>query len=96
MEIVVFIAILTLVAMVISSPALGCYAVIVGKKASADGSVLFGHNEQSGNDRIINLRVIPRIKHGTDEVVKLQYGGMLPEVSETYSFIWSEDRKSGG
>jgi len=91
MEIIVFIAILTLVAMVISSPALGCYAVIVGKKASADGSVLFGHNEQSGNDRIINLRVIPRIKHGTDEVVELQHGGTLPEISETYSFIWSED-----
>lgn len=80
-----------LVAKVPSSPVLGCYTVVVGKDASADGSVIFGHNEQNGGDRIINLRVIPRIKYNSSEVVKLLRGGTLPEVPETYSFIWSEN-----
>lgn len=91
MEILIFILALTLTAMTFSSSALGCYAVIVGKGASEDGSVLFGHNEQSGDNKIINLRVIPRIKHEAGAVAKLQNGGTLPEVSETYSYIWSED-----
>ena len=55
---------------VIAPPAFGCYAVVVGKEASADGSVIFGHNEQNGGRRIINLRVIPRIKHKPGDVVK--------------------------
>lgn len=74
-----------------ASSALGCYAVIVGKDASKDGSLIFGHNEQNGGNRIINLQVIPRIKHKPQDVVKLLRGGTLPEVSETYSFIWSEN-----
>lgn len=73
------------------SPLFGCYSVIVGKEASADGSVIFGHNEQNGGRRIINLMVIPRIKHMPGEMVRLLRGGRLPEVEETYSFIWSEN-----
>jgi dipeptidase len=80
-----------LIAEVPSSSVLGCYTVTVGKDASADGSVIFGHNEQNGGSRIINLRVIPRIKHNSSEVVKLLRGGTLPEIPETYSFIWSEN-----
>jgi len=76
---------------VTAPPAFGCYAVVVGKEASADGSVIFGHNEQNGGRRIINLRVIPRIKHKPGDVVKLLRGGSLPEVDETFSFIWSEN-----
>lgn len=68
---------------------LGCFAVIVGKKASEDGSVLFGHNEQGG--RMLNFRKIPRIEHEPDEVVTLVRGGTLPEVPKTYSFMWSEN-----
>lgn len=76
---------------VAASDVLGCYAVVVGKGASEDGSVIFGHNEQNGGNRIINLRVIPRIRHKPQDVVKLLRGGALPEVEETYSFIWSEN-----
>jgi len=79
------------IAIVSVSSVLGCYAVVVGKEASADGSVLFGHNEQNhGNVVVNNLRVIPRMKHTPGEVVRLLRGGTLPEVGETYSFmlIW--------
>jgi len=68
-----------------------CFTVLVGKKASADGSVLFGHNEQNGGRRIVNYRYIPRIKHKPGEVVILKNGGILPEVSETYAMLWLEN-----
>ena len=48
------------------SPAYGCYAVIVGREASADGSVLVGHNEQNGGQRILNFRRIPRQRFPAD------------------------------
>ena len=44
-------------ATVATSSALGCYTVVVGKEASADGSVLVGHDEQYG-PRIMNFRII--------------------------------------
>lgn len=89
--ILLVIVVSVLVTTVAVSSALGCYAVVVGKEASADGSVIFGHNEQNGGNRIINLRVIPRMRHSPQDVVKLLRGGTLPEVEETYSFIWSEN-----
>ena len=91
MKILIVIVVSMLGAIVNASSVLGCYAVVVGKEASADGSVLFGHNEQNDGNRIINFRVIPRMKHIPGEVVELTRGGTLPEVSETYSFIWSQN-----
>lgn len=69
---------------------LDCFTVIVGKDASKDGSVLLGHNEQNRGRRIINYRKVPRIKHKKGDVVKLKNGGEIPEVEETYSFLWTE------
>ena len=80
-----------LIGLIFAPSVLGCFAVVVGKKASVDGSVLFGHNEQDGGERMLNFRVIPRINHKPGDVVKLVKGGILPEVPETYSFIWSEN-----
>lgn len=75
-----------------ASPATAdCYTVVVGKAASADGSVLLGHDEQNGGIRITNLRVIPRLEHAPGTMVRLERGGTLAEVPETYSFLWSEN-----
>ncbi len=68
-----------------------CFTVLVGKKASSDGSVLFGHNEQYGGRRIVNYWVVPRIKHEPGELVKLKNGGTLPQVEETFAFIWLQN-----
>ncbi len=68
-----------------------CYAVIVGREASADGSVLVGHNEQNGGRRILNFRRIPRRSFSKDAVVQLRRGGRLEQVPETWSFLWSEN-----
>ena len=71
--------------------ALGCYAIIVGRKASADGSVLVGHNEQNGGRRIINFRRIPSQQFPEGAMVRLRRGGQLPRVRTTAALLWSEN-----
>jgi dipeptidase len=68
-----------------------CYAVIVGREASADGSVLVGHNEQNGGRRILNFRKIPRQQFPEGALVRLHGGGEMPDVPETWAFLWSEN-----
>ncbi len=69
----------------------GCYAVVVGRSASADGSVLVGHNEQNGGRRILNWRRVPRRQYPDGAVVRLRRGGSLPQVPETWAFLWTEN-----
>ena len=71
--------------------ALGCYAVIVGRKASADGSVLVGHLEQNYGRRVLNFRRIPRQQFPEGSVVRLRRGGMLPQVAETAAVLWTQN-----
>jgi dipeptidase len=71
--------------------AMGCFAVVVGKKASRDGSVLLGHNEQNDGQRFLNFRKIPRIEHKDDEMITLRGGARIPQVKQSYSFLWSEN-----
>jgi len=71
--------------------AMGCFAVVVGKKASTDGSVLLGHDEQNDGQRFLNFRKIPRIMHKDDEMITLRGSARIPQVKETYSFLWSEN-----
>jgi dipeptidase len=68
-----------------------CFTVLVGKKASIDGSVLFGHNEQNGGRRIVNYRYIPRMNHAPGEMVVLKNGGKLPQVEETWAMLWLQN-----
>ena len=74
-----------------ASSANGCYAVVVGKDASTDGAVLLGHNEQNYGQRFLNFRKIPRIEHRAGEMVKLHGGAEVPQVKESYAFLWSEN-----
>jgi dipeptidase len=75
-----------------SGPASGgrpdkCTTVIVGKNATADGSVLLGHNEDWG-EYLMPLRWNPREKHQPGETLRLRDGQVIPQVEETYAFIW--------
>lgn len=74
-----------------SSSANGCYAVVVGKEASINGAVLLGHNEQNSGQHFLNFRKIPRIEHEDSETVKLRGGAEIPQVKESYAFLWSEN-----
>ncbi|MHC4179769.1 MAG: C69 family dipeptidase, partial [Planctomycetota bacterium] len=71
--------------------ALGCYAVIVGRKASADGSVLVGHNEENGGRRIVYFRRIPPQRFPEGAVVRLRRGAELPQAPKTAGLLWSEN-----
>lgn len=68
----------------------GCYAVIVGREASADGSVLVGHNEQNNGQRVLYFRRVPRQQFPDGAVVRLRRGGRLPQVQETWALLWNE------
>ena len=72
-----------------------CSAVIVGKKASATGEVLLGHNEDdSGSNVMVQYRV-PRATHKPDGLVTFEPEcAKIPQVSETWGYYWSETRAS--
>jgi dipeptidase len=64
-----------------------CTTIIVGKNAAADGSVLLGHNEDWG-EFLMPLRSNPREKHEPGETLKLRDGQVIPQVEETFAFVW--------
>lgn len=72
-------------------PARACDGVVVGKAASADGSVLVGHNEENALDRVLEFHKIQRQAHAPGATLKLDFGGQLEEVPETWAFLWSEN-----
>ena len=63
-----------------------CTTVIVGKAATADGSVLLGHNEDWGQ-YLMPLRWNPREKHRPGDTLMLRDGQVIPQVEEAYAFI---------
>jgi dipeptidase len=50
----------------------GCFSVVVGKKASLDGSVMFAHNEDA-EAPAVNLYKVPRGAHNNGEQESLPY-----------------------
>ena len=83
--------IILLILCMCSSSLWACFCVVVGKNASADGSVLIGHNEQNGGPRYLNFRRIPRLQHQTDAMITFRGGAQIPQVAETYSYLWSQN-----
>ncbi|OGF67445.1 MAG: hypothetical protein A2Y62_09130 [Candidatus Fischerbacteria bacterium RBG_13_37_8] len=78
--------------LIVSQVLYGCYAVVAGKKATADGSVLVGHAEQNGPEKVfLNFWVVPRIKNEEGAMYELIGDGSYPEVEESYKYIWSEN-----
>lgn len=67
-----------------------CFSIIVGKKASVDGAVLFAHNEDDGGPQLVNYYKVPGQKHKPDETITLKNGAVIPQVAVTYSYLWFE------
>ena len=69
-----------------------CTNFIVGKKASADGSVICSYNADSYG-AFMNLARYPAAKHKKDDMRKIfewdtnKYLGEIPEAEETYSVV---------
>jgi len=72
-----------------------CSAIIVGRKASLTGEVLFGHNEDDrGNNVMVQYRV-PRATHKPEELLTFEPEcAKIPQVEETWAYLWSETRAS--
>jgi dipeptidase len=73
-----------------AAPCEGCFSIVAGKNASADGYVIMAHNEDDTIPQIVNHHKIPRRKHAPGDKVKLLNGGQLDQVEQTWSYIWSE------
>ena len=67
-----------------------CYTVIVGKKASADGSIIIGHNEDDRGDIIVNLRKIRARDYGAPQKIDLGKGAYFETDGRTNEFLWIE------
>ncbi len=63
-----------------------CTTVIVGKHATADGSVILAHNEDWGEFEM-PLRWHPRKQHPGGETVTLRGGLVLEQVLETHGYL---------
>jgi dipeptidase len=79
----------------------GCTIVAVGKKASADGSVILSHTDAGPDSRVY---VVPAAKHKAGSTAPVYWGiqdasrplrddgevlGTIPQVSETFAYIHS-------
>lgn len=54
-----------------------CFAVLAGKNATTDGSVLLAHNEDDGGEQMINIYVAPRDqKKGINKYLWVEFPGM--------------------
>jgi dipeptidase len=90
------IALVSLVlAMAAFAPAAGskdgeCFTVLVGRKASADGSVMVAHNEDDRGDIIVNLRKIRARDSGAARKVDLGKGAFYETDGKTAGFLWIE------
>ncbi len=76
---------------ILTQSAFGCFAVVVGKNASTDGSVLLGHNEQNSGQRFLNFRKISKLKYKDGTEIVTKDGQSIPQTKETYAYLWSEN-----
>lgn len=67
----------------------GC-CILVGKDASADGSVIMAHADWWGGRPYYNFRKVPRMKHEPGATVALTAEESIPQVAETYAYLWAE------
>ena len=67
-----------------------CTVLIAGKNTTVDGSILFAKTEDDGPTDIDYFWLIPRKKFKPGSVIKLQAGGTIPQVEETYAYFWDE------
>ncbi len=86
-----FIVFLILTGMLFPFSAKACYTIVAGKQATADGSVLFAHNEDDSGIQLMNLWQVPRQHFAPGVVVRLKRGGTIPQVSQTWAFSWIQD-----
>lgn len=64
-----------------------CYMILVGKDASADGSVFLAHNNDLYGNEASMIEKFPRKKHNPEDMVTFPSGLVIPQASETYEWM---------
>ncbi len=64
-----------------------CFSVIVGRNASADGSVIVAHNEDTGT-KLVNYYKVPAKEHQPGEAIRFETGATTTQVSHTLGYLW--------
>jgi dipeptidase len=72
------------------NPDFNCFSVLAGKNATADGSVMFAHNEDDWGDRMVNFYNVPAIDHQVGEMITMETSAKLPQTNHTHSYLWLE------
>jgi len=67
-----------------------CNVAVAGKGVTADGSIIFMKSEDAGIAQTDFAWQIPRKQYPEGAVVKLFYGGTIPQVRETYAYKYFE------
>jgi dipeptidase len=67
-----------------------CFTVVVGNKASSDGSLLLAHNEDDVGQLLVNIHKIAPREHRHGDVFVLKNGNVLPQVAGTPGLLWLE------
>jgi len=68
-----------------------CFTIVVGKAATADGSVMVAHNEddrEEGKIFFVNVHKIPGRSYKDGETILLKNKGSLPQVKQTVGILW--------
>jgi len=82
--------VILLVAIAASDPraAAQCFSIVAGAKATADGSVLFGHNEDNGLRDACGLVAVAREEHAEGEWAAFPGGARIPQAKVTFGYWW--------
>lgn len=65
-----------------------CFTILVGKNASADGSVLLGHNEDNHGDTFTDWHKLPRKMHRQGSYQIFLSGDSIEEAEQTNACLW--------
>ena len=64
-----------------------CTTIVVGKNRSATGSVMMAHSEELGRNSAHKVEIVPKQRHGDQEIFPLYSGKGLPEANQTARYI---------
>ncbi len=64
-----------------------CYMILVGKNASADGSILLAHDNDLSGHQASLIEKFPRMKHEPGEIITFPSGLEIPQASETFEWM---------
>jgi dipeptidase len=64
-----------------------CTMILVGKNATADGSVLLAHNNDLPGNIASMIQIVPGQLHPDDQMIEFKNGLQIPQAKETYRLL---------